>query len=106
MIQFWQFVIVSKVSNITEIMFSVNATISDIHKPGNRFCAQIRQYDQNRDMFQNGVYFKNRLKPLHYSFAKNKIINIFIFFASLRIVLSESSIYTRDIFRDTRIVKN
>ena len=40
-----------------------------------------------------------------YFYSKIKIV-LFIFFALLRTVLCERSIYTRDIFRDTRIVKN
>ena len=103
-IQFRQFVIVSEVSNITEIVFSVNVTISDI-KIWNRFCAQIRQYVQIAICFKTDITLKKKLKPYHYSLVWNKIMNIFIFFASLRKVLWESSIYTRDIFRDARIVK-
>ena len=48
--------------------------------------------------------YVNMLKNATY--ISNKIINIFIFFASLRTDLCESSIYTRDILRDSHIVKN
>ena len=80
----------------------VNATTSVVHG----FCAQIRQYVQNRNMFQNGVNFLKRLKPYHYSLVSNKIIYIFIFSTSLQKILRESSIYTRVVFRDTRFTKN
>ena len=58
-------------------------------------------------MFQNGFNFKK--KGLNLSITvKFQIIYKYNYF--LRVIknssLDESSIYTRDIFRDTRIVKN
>ena len=86
-------------------MFSVSVTIADINLETGSVPKYVNMF-KFRDMFQNGFNFKKRLKPWHYSLVSNKIMNIFIFFASLRIVLCESAIYTRDIFRDIRIVKN
>ena len=97
--------IVSKVGNITKIMFSVNVTISDINLETGSVPKYVNMF-KIATCSKTGLTLKKGLNLQHYSLVSNKIINLFIFFASLRTVLCESSVYTHDIFRDASIVKN
>ena len=88
-------------------MFSVNVTISDINLETGSVPKYVNIF-KIATCSKTGLTLKKGLNIsiTDYSLVSNKIINIFIFFASLRTVLRESSIYTRNIFRNTRIFKN
>ena len=92
--QFRQFVIVSKVGNITEIMNSVQVTISDTNLETGSVPKYV-QYVRNRNMFQNGV-FKKALNLSITVLFQIKFYILFIFSTLLRPVFCESSIHTRD----------
>ena len=69
--------------------------------------SQIRQYDQNRDIFWSGFNFKKRLKLLHYSLFSNIIIILLIFTRHYK-QLSVPVQFMNGIYSEihTRITKN